>query len=109
MNKNLLTGLKDISELDYIILGHYLQTSNLCRNIQAKYSITNSVMAQRLGISTTQFKRFRNGAYDFTIMDLAKLQAIQMEYGTEKLKEEVEAQVSVTSEYKHSKKQISAQ
>lgn len=102
MGKNIIKFLKDIGEEDFRLLELHLQSANMCRDIQMRYQITDEHMASELGLTKVKFKHFRNGGFEYSLRDWAKLQAIQTRRETERMKIKVEAKIQF-SEYKDSK------
>lgn len=101
MNKNLIAALKDMSEVDWHELDLAMQVSKLARDMASKYELDDSVVADRLNISVKEYELFKKAAYNFSMKDLAKLQALSMQLAQEAAKLKVEAQVQFPK-YKYS-------
>lgn len=94
MNKKLLSALKGMNEVDYIMLGYYRKTSDWCRSIMNEFSLVDSQMQAELGLTKQKFHQFKMGAYDYTIMDWAKLQSIYYKHSVERIEKETKEQVT---------------
>lgn len=95
MNSKLQSALNTLNDLEYYQLCRRLDIAQWCRGIMLKYELLDADMAKKLGLTPKRFKHFKFGALDYSIMDLSKLQAIEMELGMEALRDKVASRVQI--------------
>lgn len=99
MNKNLQSGLNSLTDLDFYQLGRRIEVANWCRAIMHKYELLDKDMAKLLDLKPQSFRHFKFGALDYSLHDLAKLQAIEMKLGQDALEAKVKSRIQFP-EYK---------
>ncbi len=97
MNSKLDVALRLMSETDFLELRYRINTASWIRDIMKIYNLSDKDMSKYLQMSPLAWKNFKNGAYDYSVRDWSRLQALEMELGIEELKKKVENRIQVTS------------
>ena len=71
--------LLKISDKDWHWLRLSIQTAELVWYIQRTFCISDKEMCKKLNITKQMFKRWKRGAYNFKLTDVAKLEIIHRE------------------------------
>lgn len=81
---NLNPILSELSEIDFYELVHRIDIAQNLRAIEKRYKKNHQQMADGLNVPVEVYvKYFRTGAKDFSVMDIAKMEALESSFYSE--------------------------
>ncbi len=92
--KKIKMFLKSLPEADYLYLGHVMEMRDAINNLINRHNLTPEDICQRFKISTRKYGDFIVGNYEYSLMDMARLNASFVELETKKLEEKAPIQVA---------------
>lgn len=100
MRDKLQSALNTLTDLEFFQLSRRIEIANWCRSIMRQYELNDIEMGKELGLIPKRFKHFKFGAFNYTVEDLAKLQATEIRLGLEALKKKVESRIKIGGDKK---------
>lgn len=93
-SKKIGAFLKPLGEAEFIYLKHIVEIrSSIYRLIQA-HNISKTDFCKRMDIPLKKYADFIKGNYNYSVLELSRLNAYYMELESEKLKDKVPFQVN---------------
>ena len=93
--RKFLAGLTD---LEYRYLRLQCQVANDARTIVHKHNISREEFCIEMKISQEEYDAYMTGGFNYTLMDMARLQALYIRYETKRVAEEAKKTVTTTTE-----------
>lgn len=100
MNKQFLSLLTKLDEVEFLTLEHHFNIARMVRDTMSKNAIDEKTMADRLGVLPKRMKEVINGSYPIDLRIISKLQAFQQEIAHNHAKLKIEAENIGFSTYK---------
>lgn len=91
--KKVGTFLKSIDGAEFIYLQHCVDIRTSINNLIKRHNLTKQDIIERFRIKPAKYKDFVMGNYNYSLIDMACLNAAFMELEAKKLKEHVPCQV----------------
>jgi predicted XRE-type DNA-binding protein len=92
--KKIGSFLKSIDGADYIYMQRCMEMRNAINNLIKRHDLSKKDVCQRFKLKTSKYNDFVKGNYNYSVKDMAILNAAFMELEAEKLKDEVPVKVS---------------
>ena len=86
MTQQLRAQLSKMTDVDFHLLEHYLYLARLVRDVMTRCVLDDKQMADILQVPITEMKSIKNGAYDFDLMFVSRLQAYNNKMAAEDAK-----------------------
>lgn len=86
--------LKSIDGAEYIYMQHCIDMRNGINNLIKRYDLTKEDVCRRFRIKPTKYNDYLKGNYNYSLKDMACVNAAFMELESEKLKDSVPFQVT---------------
>ncbi len=86
--------LKSINTAERIYLEHCIDISNALKELIKKYNLTKEFVCQRFKVTPKRYTDFIIGNYEYSLMDMARLNEAVMELETERIHEKLPVKVS---------------
>ena len=74
--------LLSLTEQDFIYLKHVTDISKHCKLLIREHNISKADFCEKMHIKPRQYNDFIKGAYDYTLMDMARLNALHIQYAS---------------------------
>lgn len=104
MKPSLKKELMKMNEIDFRVLHLSIEFAKCVRDIKAKFHLTNELMMEELKVDSKTFLEWMNGAYDFTLCDLAMVHAYSAKLETKRFEEKLEESQKITVKMNEKKK-----
>ena len=91
--KKIGTFLKSVDGDEYLYMQHCMGMRNGIANLIKRHNLTKQEVCERFRIKPAKYNDYIKGNYNYSVMDMACLNAAFMELEAEKLKDEVPVQV----------------
>jgi hypothetical protein len=75
--------LSDISEIEFNEIFHRFEIARMLRRMERQYKKTHEQMAGALGLDVRLYLKWRKGAVDFSVQDLANLDVVETDFYSE--------------------------
>lgn len=85
--------LKSLNQAEYRYMELSMQMRSSIQKLILEHSLDKNYILDRFQIPSRKYKDFISGNYNYSVRDMAALNAAFMELGMEKLKEDVPIQV----------------
>lgn len=99
MKSELKKILRDLEDWEFIELGHHMDLAQQVRDIMRIYHLSDVQLAAKMELRVQKVRLYANGTFDFTLMDIARVQAVSVALGQEAWTKKVEN--SEVIEYVH--------
>lgn len=86
--------LKYLDNGDFIYLKHCVGIRDSISELISRHSLTKDFVCQKFNLKPNKFNDFVKGNYNYTIRDLACLNALYMELESESLKDNVPVKIA---------------
>ena len=73
--KKIIAALDSFNETEFLFVEHLLNTSRFAKKIVRDFNLSKQEFCDRMKISPRVYDKFLKGAYDYDMMDMARLQA----------------------------------
>jgi hypothetical protein len=90
--------LKSTDGAEYLYMRHCMDMRNEINNIIKRHNLSKQDVCEKFKIKPAKFHDYIMGNYNYSVHDMACLNAAFMELESEKLKENVPVQVSVSTD-----------
>lgn len=88
------TFLKSIDGAEYMFMRHCMGMRDSIQNLIKRHELTKADFCQRFKIKPAKYQDYIMGNYNYSVHDMACLNAAFMELEAEKLKDEVPVQIA---------------
>lgn len=88
------TFLKSIDGAEYLFMQHCMGMRDSIQNLIKRHELTKADFCQRFKIKPAKYQDYIMGNYNYSVHDMACLNAAFMELEAEKLKDEVPVQIA---------------
>jgi hypothetical protein len=92
--KKIGTILKSIDGADYLYMQRCMEMRNSINSLIKRHDLSKKDVCQRFKLTARKYNDFVMGNYNYSLKDMARLNAAFMELEAEKLKEAVPVKVS---------------
>jgi predicted XRE-type DNA-binding protein len=92
--KKIGTFLKSIDGAEYLYMWHCMDMRNGINNLIKRHNLSKQDVCERFKIKPAKYNDYVKGNYNYSVMDMACLNAAFMELEAEKLKDNVPIQVA---------------
>lgn len=92
--KKIGTFLKSIDGAEYIYMQHCMEMRNGITNLIKRHNLSKQEVCEKFKIKPIKYNDYIKGNYNYSVMDMACLNAAFMELEAEKLKDNVPVQVA---------------
>lgn len=86
--------LKSIDGAEYLYMKHCMDMRNSINNLIKRHNLSKQDICERFKIKPAKYNDYVKGNYNYSIMNMARLNATFMELEAEKLKENVPIKVA---------------
>jgi hypothetical protein len=88
--------LKSINEAEYIFMQHCMQMRDNINTLIKRHNLSKEEFCQRFRIKPAKYNDYIKGNYNYSIMDIACLNAAFIELESKKLEENLPIKISET-------------
>jgi len=71
-----LQFMKSVNSTEFAYMRNLIQLADFIRGVQRKYFINDDTMAKKMKVTKQKFALMKNGAYNFSVTDMAKIESI---------------------------------
>lgn len=86
--------LKSMDGAEYLYMQQSMEIRNSIERLIKRYNLSKQDVCQRFKIKPLQYNNYVKGNYNYSVMDMARINACFMELEMEKLKDNVPIQVA---------------
>ena len=94
---SLVEELNNISDVAFSELYMALQVAKFFRTVESKHKLKKDDLMAHFGFSDEQYRKFRNGSFNYTLMHIAKLEEYSDRLNKEKFETENESRIFQTA------------
>lgn len=90
--------LKSLNVIEYNYLGGCMDMRNAIGNLIKRHDLSKEFICERFKIKPKTYDNYVNGNYNYSILDMARVNALHFELETARLKEKAPFQITESKE-----------